>query len=89
MPQTRYGREEIIRRGQALYDEQIRSQVEAGNRGKFLALDIETGDYELDTDELAALRRAKAKNGDAVLYLLRVGYPTTYRLGRSLATKQP
>jgi hypothetical protein len=82
MPQTRYTREEIVRRGQALYDEQIGPQIEAENKGKFLVVNIETGEYELDTDELAALRRAKSKNPDAPLYLLRVGYPATYTLGR-------
>jgi hypothetical protein len=59
--------------------------VEARERGKFLVLDIETGDYEIDSDELSALRRAKEKNPDAALYILRVGYPAAYRIGRSFA----
>jgi hypothetical protein len=81
MPQTRYTREEIVRRGQALYDEQLRPQVEAGNQGKFLVVNIETGEYEIDASELAALHRARAKDANAPLYLLRVGYPAAYRLG--------
>jgi hypothetical protein len=54
--------------------------VEAVHKEKFLILDIETGNYEIDTNELAALRRAKAKNPDAALYILRVGSPTAYRV---------
>ncbi len=81
MPETRYPREEMIRRGQTLYEERIRSQVETAHRGKFLVLDVDTGDYEIETSELDALRRAKAKRPDAPLYLLRIGAPTAYKLG--------
>jgi hypothetical protein len=80
----RYTSEEIARRGQALYEERLRAVVDARNRGKFLVLDIETGEYELDVDELAALQRAKGKNPDAALYILRIGYPAAYRIGRAL-----
>ena len=54
-----------------------------------MVVDIETGDYEIDADDLAATKRALAKRPDAVLYGLRIGYPTAYRLGGSFATQQP
>lgn len=82
MSHPRYSSAEIVRRGQALYDKRIRGNVEADHQGKFLALDIETGEYEIDVAELAALKRAQAKHPDAALYLLRIGSPTAYRLGR-------
>lgn len=81
MPHPRYASDEITKRGQALYDQQIRARVEASHEGKFLVLDIETGEYEIDVSEVAALKRAKARNPGAALYILRVGYPTTYRVG--------
>lgn len=81
MRQTRYTREEVVRRGKALYEQQIRARVEGEHAGKFLAVDVETGDYEIDTDELTALRRAKRRNPEAALYLLRIGHRTAYRLG--------
>jgi hypothetical protein len=81
MPHPRYTSEEIVRRGQALYEQQIRANVEARHKGAFLVLDIDTGEYEIDVSEVAALKRAKAKNPDAALYILRVGYPAAYRVG--------
>lgn len=81
MPHPRFSSAEIVHAGQALYDECIRVKVEASHQGKFLAVDIETGEYEIDVDELAALKRAKAKHPDAALYLLRIGSSTAYRLG--------
>lgn len=89
MSHPRYTSSEIVQRGQALYDQQIRAKVDPSAKGKFLVLNIETGEYEIDADELAALRRAKAKNPDAPLYILRVGYATAYRLGgKSVVAEQ-
>ncbi len=41
--QPRYRKEEFSRRGDEIYDSQVRSQVEEGNHGKIMAIDIETG----------------------------------------------
>jgi len=81
MPHTRSSSAEIAERGQALYDHEIRDKLDSAVRGKFLVLDIETGEYEIDADERAALRRAQTKHPGATLYLLRIGHPTAYRLG--------
>lgn len=81
MSHPSYTTEEIGKRGQLLYDQKIRDKVEAGNRGKFLVVDITTGEYEIGDTDLAASDRAIDKNPDAVLYGVRIGYPAAYRLG--------
>jgi hypothetical protein len=81
VPHPHYTSDEIVQRGQALYDQQIRARVEVGHKGEFLVLDVDTGEYEIDSNEVAALKRAKAKNPGAALYILRVGFPTAYRVG--------
>jgi hypothetical protein len=81
MAHPRCSSDEIVERGQALYDQQIREKVEPQHKGKFLVLDIETGDYEIDTDSVSALERATAKHPDPALYLVRVGFPTAVTLG--------
>ena len=53
----RYSKEEFAQRGDALYDSQIRSQVEEGNHGKIVAIDIETGAFEVADDILPATNR--------------------------------
>jgi hypothetical protein len=85
MPYPRYSPQEVEARGEAIYRQQIRSRVEPGNRGKYLVIDIETGDYEVAADDLEATKRALAKRPEAVLYGLRVGYPTAYTLGGHIA----
>jgi hypothetical protein len=79
--QPRYTTDEIVARGEALYNQQIRPQVEQEHYGKFLVLDIETGDYEIDRDSYAAYERAAARRPDGPFYLLRVGFPTAVTLG--------
>ncbi len=78
----RHSSHEIAERGRALYERDIRDSLEASDRGKFLVLDVETGDYELDNDEIAAVQRAREKHPDAAFYFLRVGSPAAFRLGR-------
>ena len=82
MPHPRYSNAEIADRGQALYDRTLRDKLEPRERGKLLVLDIETGDYEIDTDDMAAVKRARARRPEGAFYILRIGYPTAYRLGR-------
>ena len=80
MAHPRYSSDEIVERGLALYDQQIREKVEPQHNGKFLVLDIETGEYEVDMDSRAAFDRADAKRPGAPFYLLRVGFPTAITL---------
>lgn len=88
MTGTEWTKEEVVRRGQALYEQTIREKVEEPNRGKFLVLDVETGEYEIDADELAALDRAAAKRPDPFLYLIRIGYPAAHRIGGRRPVRQ-
>lgn len=81
MAHSDYTAEEIVRRGKALYEQQIRPQVEAGHEGQFLVVDIETGAYEIDQDRLAASHRAAVKFPGSPLYAMRIGSPALGRLG--------
>lgn len=85
MPYTRFSSQQVESRGEAIYRQQIRGLVEQTNRGKYLVIDIETGDYEVDDDDLEATKRTLAKRPGAVLYGLRIGYPAAYTLGGHIA----
>jgi hypothetical protein len=79
---------EIARRGQEIYEQQLRPKVEAGNEGKFVVIDLNTGAYEIDADDLTASERLLARHPDAEIYGLRIGYPAAYRLGPGRAVKE-
>lgn len=85
MPYPSYSPNEVESRGESIYEMQIRPIVEAGNRGKFVVIDIESGDYELDADDLIATKRLLAKQPAAVVYGVRVGHRAAYTLGAQSA----
>ena len=71
--QPRYSKEEFAQRGDLIYQTQIRPQVETSNQGKIVAIDLETGDFEIDALEIAACNRLEARNPDAQIWIVRVG----------------
>jgi hypothetical protein len=79
--QPRYSKEEFARRGDAIYESQLGPILEKGNEGKFVAIDIETGAYEVDEDELAASDRLLARVPDAQIWLRRIGSRYAHRFG--------
>jgi hypothetical protein len=78
--------EETVQRGQELYERDICHKVEAENRGKFILIDVETGEYQIGTDYLALSRQFLAQKPDAALCVLRIGYSAVGRIGGRLKT---
>jgi hypothetical protein len=87
--EPRYTKEEFARRGDKIYDQQIRPKVEQGNRGKIVAIDIETGAYELGDDEITASDRLLARCPDAQIWFKRFGYRAVHRIGRFASPTRP
>jgi hypothetical protein len=86
--QPRYSKEEFARRGDEIYESQVRQQVEAGNHGKIVAIDIETGAFEVADDLLTASKHLSARVPDAQIWFVRIGYLAVDHFGaRSLRTK--
>lgn len=80
--QPRYPKEEFARRGDEIYNRDIRPQVETEqNKGKFVLIDIETGAWEMDADEMTASRRLDARISEPQVWMVRVGYPYVRRFG--------
>lgn len=79
-PGPRHSRDEFSRRGHELY-ERIRPQVEESNRGKVVAIDIESGAYEVAADTLSASRQLRSRRPGAQTWCVRIGYDEFYRFG--------
>ncbi len=75
---------ELGRRGREYYDRFLRAKLEPQHNGKFLALEVESGDYELGDSTLDALERAEGRHPDCAFYLLRIGHRTVGRIGAQL-----
>jgi len=79
--ELRYSKEEFARRGNEIYETQIRPQVEDGNHGKIVAIDIETGAFELAKDTMIAADRLLERYPDAQIWCIRIGYKGVHRFG--------
>ena len=77
----RYSKEEFARRGDAIYENDVRPLLEAGDKGKFAAIDIESGMSEIDRDELKAGNRLRARIPEAQIWMVRVGHRSVHRIG--------
>ncbi len=77
----RYSKEEFARRGDALYLQEVRSKLKTGDVGKFAAIDIESGEFAIDADELKACRKLRKRIPDAQIWMVRVGYRFVHRFG--------
>ncbi len=81
VPQLCYGKEEFARRGNEIYESQVRSQVEEDNHGKIVAIDIETGAFELAKDTITASDRLLERCPDAQIWCVRIGHKGVHRFG--------
>ena len=71
---------EDARQGQEVFDRHVRPILRPEDDGKYVAVDIETGDYEIDRSDIAATDRLMARRPGARLWSFRVGHATTYRI---------
>ena len=83
--QPRYSKEEAGRRGDEIYDRDIRSQVEPAHNEEIVAIDLDTGAWDMDPDEDSAADRLQARLPDAQIMVMRVGsrYVRRFGAGRS------
>ena len=75
-------KDEIARLGDEIYERDIREQVAADHDGEIVAIDVESGKWAVGGSELAAAKRLRAQQPDAInVWLLRVGYRVVASLG--------
>lgn len=79
--QPRHTKEEAARLGDEIYDRDIKAKVEADHKGKYIAINIETGTWEMDADEIVAGDRLRVHVPDAQTWMTRVGYGYIRRFG--------
>ncbi len=81
MPTTKRTLDELASLGGDIFDRQVRPALRPEDDGKFVAIDVETGDYEIDADDYAAVMRLRARKPAAEIWLMRAGFRAAYRIG--------
>jgi hypothetical protein len=78
--EPRQSPEELARLGAEVYDCHVRPLLGPDDDDKFVAVDVETGDYELDEDDYAAVIRLRTRRPSAEIWLERVGHAAPYSM---------
>ena len=73
----------MAKRGREIYESRLKSKFEPQHIGKFLVIDIETGECEMDEDDMVVSMRAFRKNPNGSRYGMRIGSPTSGTIGNA------
>jgi hypothetical protein len=74
--------EQIARLGAEVYGRRVRPSLRPEDEGKFVAVDVLSGDFEVDEDDYAAVARLRSRRPGAEVWLERAGEPAAYKLRR-------
>jgi len=77
----RYSREDVARRGDEIYEREVLPRLAPEDEGKFVLIDVITGSYEMDRDEVAASDRLLARQPDAQVWMRQTGSRYARRFG--------
>lgn len=81
MSNLRYPPDEIARLGDEFYERLIVPRITDADTGHIVAIDVESGAYAIDPDQLTAADRVLARNPGAQIWFRRVGFGYVHRLG--------
>ncbi len=79
--QSQYSAEETARRGEEIYERAIRPRVETIHYGKVVAIDVDTENYLIADNALAASERLLKQYPKAEIWCMRVGHRALHRIG--------
>ena len=80
--------QQIAKKGEEIYAEKYRSKFEKKYLGKFVAIDVETGEAFLGDDPAEALTAAQKPNPTSSTHLIKIGSPGVYRVGYTSGTSR-
>jgi hypothetical protein len=70
----------VARLGAEVFDCRVRPVLRPEDEGKFVAVDIGTGHYELDEDDYSAATQLGSRCPSAEVWLRQVGQQAAYRM---------
>ncbi|MEA5594400.1 hypothetical protein [Rivularia sp. UHCC 0363] len=82
-----YSKEEFGRVGDEIYTRDIYPQLQADSQGKIVAIDITTGAWEIDNDEISVCNRLEKRYPSAQIWIVKVGSKYVRRFGASRTQK--
>ncbi len=80
-PNSNLTPDEVADMGEKIYREKIRPTLTEADIGKFVHIDINSGEYEIDDDDITGNFKLRERVPQARIYGMRVGYSAAYFMG--------
>ena len=77
----RYSKDEFALRGDEIFERDVFPRLGPDDEGKFVVIDIETGNFEVDVDELAASDRLLVRHPGAQIWTRQTDSRYAWRFG--------
>ena len=87
-PRTRGTVSEVGRLGREAFERHVQPKLLAADDGKYVVIDVDTGEYEIDADDYEAATRLQDRRPGARLWIERAGRPTAYVIRRRLGSSR-
>jgi len=79
--QPESGRDAFAYRGSEIFRREVQPRLGADDTGKVIAIDVETGEFALGADAVAASEQLRARRPHAQIWLERAGHSALHRIG--------
>ena len=75
-------RSDLATRAHTIYDAELRPKLEPHEHGRYLALEVETGDYAIGDRFRDANEKLRERHPlPTLFFVFRIGYPAAVRMG--------
>ena len=82
MASEKHQRNELATRAHAIYDAELRQKLEPHENGRYLALAVATGDYEIGDRFGDANEKLRKRHPLPIqFFVFRIGYPAAVKMG--------
>ncbi len=76
--------DELGRLGSELFVRRVHPVLHPEDDGKYVAIDVSSGEFEIDEDDYTAVARLRKRQPEADIWLERAGQPTAHQIRRYL-----
>ncbi len=79
--QPQYSKEEFAQKGDEIYQNKVIPQLKAEDKGKIVAIDLKTEDFEINSSEIEACNRLESRHPNAQIWIVCIGSRHVRRFG--------
>ncbi|RLG23815.1 hypothetical protein DRN76_04870 [Methanosarcinales archaeon] len=84
---AKYTTKELCFKGEKIYVE-IKETLEPTLNSKFVAIEVDSGDYFIGNDAIETTERAKKRYPDSTFFLVRIGHSAAFKTNRGIKVLQ-